>query len=143
MTTDSLPRRRTKVPTELIAATLNAFEVCKQYIFLNIQFNFKLNIKTEISNSFCATFARKKIQLLQFFGIIFTKFHIVYAFSRKIYFSEKMQNVYELRKKIFAKWHIFSRNFSFAGNPTLNRDELLNWCNCHVASTSNVKNQII
>ena len=101
MTTDSLPRRRTKVPTELIAATLNAFEVCKQYIFLNIQFNFKLNIKSEISNSFCATFARKKIQLLQFFGIIFTKFHIVYAFSRKIYFSEKMQKCLRITKEIF------------------------------------------
>ena len=109
MTTEILPRRRTKVPTELIAATLSAFEVCKQYIFLNIQFNFKLNIKSEISNLFCATFARKKIQLLQFFGIIFTKFHIVYAFSRKIYFCEKMQKCLRNTKANFLRNDTFFR----------------------------------
>ena len=39
------------------------------------------------------------------------------SFSRKnVKFSGK---VCEIRKKIFAKFRIFSRKFSFAGNPTL------------------------
>ena len=112
MTTDSLPRRRTNVPTELIAATRSAFEVCKQYIFLNIQFNFKLTFPAKYQTRFGQLPRKKIIQLLQFFGIIFTKFHIVYAFSRKIYFCEKMQKCLRNTKENFCEMtHFFSKFF--------------------------------
>ena len=72
MTTDSLPRRRTNVPTELIAATRSAFEVCKQYIFLNIQFNFKLTFPAKYQTRF-GQLPRKKNNLT--FAIFWNYFH--------------------------------------------------------------------